>query len=64
MKTLLEDLVRRGQERGYLTYSQVSAYLPPEPPDPERLDRLLMLLEDHGIELVDDEEAAERGGNP
>jgi hypothetical protein len=64
MKTLLEDLVRQGQERGYLTYSQVSAQLADEPSDPECLDRLLMLLEDHGIELVDDEEAAERGGNP
>lgn len=62
MNASLEDLIRQGQQQGYLTYAQVNASLRDEPADPERLDRLLMLLEDNGIELIDEEEAAERTG--
>jgi Sigma-70 factor, region 1.1 len=62
MNSSLEHLIRLGQQQGYITYVQVNACLSDEPSDPERLDRLLMLLEDHGIELIDEEEAAERVG--
>src|SRR2546423_2509455 len=56
LKTLLES----GREKGYLTYSQVNEYLPDDAVNPEKLDQLLMLLEEQGIELIDESEAEER----
>src|ERR1700689_2684958 len=56
LKTLLDS----GKEKGYLTYSQVNDYLPDDAVNPEKLDQLLMHLEEQGIELIDEEEAQER----
>src|SRR5207302_5056242 len=60
LKTLLES----GREKGYLTYSQVNDYLPDDAVNPEKLDQLLILLEEQGIELIDESEAEEREGVP
>jgi len=49
----LAALVRTGLEQGYLTFDQVNAYLPDEAVDPEKIDALLVALEEKGIELVD-----------
>jgi RNA polymerase primary sigma factor len=58
LKTLLEQ----GKDKGYLTYSQVNDYLPDDAVNPEKLDQLLILLEEQGIELIDESEAEEREG--
>ncbi|HZV04481.1 MAG TPA: RNA polymerase sigma factor RpoD [Gemmataceae bacterium] len=58
LKTLLES----GKEKGYLTYSQVNDHLPDDDANPEKIDQLLILLEDQGIELIDESEAEEREG--
>ncbi len=60
LKTLLES----GKEKGYLTFSQVNDYLPDDAVNPEKLDQLLLLLEEQGIELIDESEAEEREGVP
>src|SRR3984893_14142224 len=60
LKTLLES----GKDKGYLTYSQVNDYLPDEAVNPEKLDQLLLVLEEHGIELIDESEAEEREAGP
>src|SRR6516164_8138833 len=60
LKTLLES----GKVKGYLTYSQVNEYLPDDAVNPEKLDQLLMVLEDQGIELIDESEAEEREAGP
>src|SRR5207237_8542894 len=39
-------------------------YLPDDAVNPEKLDQLLMLLEDQGIELIDESEAEEREAGP
>ncbi|MFM8578173.1 MAG: sigma-70 family RNA polymerase sigma factor [Planctomycetaceae bacterium] len=49
----LTSLVRTGLEQGYLTFDQVNVYLPDEAVDPEKIDALLVALEEKGIELVD-----------
>ena len=59
LKTLLEQ----GKDKGYLTYGQVNDYLPDNAVNPEKLDQLLVLLEDQGIELIDESEAEEREGS-
>jgi len=50
----LQELISRGKSQGYLTYDQVNEYLPDDAVEPERLDSLIVALEDQGIELVDE----------
>jgi RNA polymerase primary sigma factor len=52
--TDLNELVAKGKTQGYLTYDQVNAYLPDEAVNPEKLDNLLMALDEAGIELLTD----------
>src|SRR5215471_3863624 len=50
----LQDLVATGKSQGYLTYDQVNDYLPDEAVNPEKLDNLLMAIDEAGIELLND----------
>ena len=49
----LQDLINKGKSQGFLTYDEVNVYLPDEAVSPEKLDNLLMALEEQGIGLVD-----------
>jgi len=49
----LTTLIGLGRSQGYLTFDQVNSYLPDEAVDPEKIDCLLVALEEQGIELVD-----------
>src|ERR1051326_3917680 len=60
----LKALLESGKEKGYLTFSQVNDYLPDDAVNPEKLDQLLLVLEEHGIELIDESEAEERESGP
>jgi RNA polymerase primary sigma factor len=60
----LKALLEQGKGKGYLTYSQVNDYLPDDAVNPEKLDQLLLVLEEHGIELIDESEAEEREAGP
>jgi RNA polymerase primary sigma factor len=60
----LKSLLESGKDKGYLTYSQVNDYLPDDAVNPEKLDQLLMVLEEHGIELIDETEAEVREAGP
>ena len=53
----LKELVNSGIAKGYLTFSQVHDYLPDEALTPEKLDNLLMSLEQLGLEIVADTDA-------
>jgi RNA polymerase primary sigma factor len=50
----LRELVAKGKAQGYLTYDEVTQYLPDEAVDPDKLDNLLILLDQSGIELVNE----------
>ena len=50
----LKLLIEKGQTQGYLTYDEVNSYLPDEDVSPEKLDNLLVALEEEGVELVTD----------
>src|SRR5205085_2915546 len=56
LKTLFES----GKRKGYLTFAQVNEYLPDDAVNPDKLDQLLQVLEEHGIELIEESEAEER----
>jgi len=49
----LAELIATGRRQGYLTFDQVNDYLPDEAVDPEKIDGLLVALEEKGIDLVD-----------
>lgn len=49
----LSSLISRGVQEGFLTYEDVNAYLPDEDVSPEKLDRLLVAIEQKGIQLID-----------
>ena len=44
-----ENWSLRSKAQGYLTYDEVTRYLPDEAVDPEKLDNLLVLLDQAGI---------------
>jgi RNA polymerase primary sigma factor len=56
----LKTLVAKGQEQGFLTFTQVNDYLPDEAINPEKLDQLLMSLEELGLEIRVDEQQLPR----
>ncbi len=49
----LTVLIALGKSSGFLTFDQINAYLPDEAVDPEKIDALLVALEERGIELVE-----------
>ena len=48
------ELVEAGAERGFITFDQLNAMLPDEYVDPFKLDELLVLFGQRGIELYDE----------
>lgn len=59
----LKALIESGKEKGFLTYDQVNDHLPDDDTNPEKIDQILMMLEDQGIELIEESEAEERENN-
>ncbi len=60
--TQLQELVAKANTQGHLTYDEVSAYLPDDAQNPERIDHLIVALENQGIELIDEAPAAQVDG--
>jgi|TARA_R110001592_G_scaffold363218_2_gene681540 RNA polymerase primary sigma factor len=51
----LNELIENGKKQGYLTYDQVSAYLPDEALNPEKLDNLLLTIEEIELDIIPDQ---------
>ncbi len=51
-------LIEEGRERGYLTYEEINQVLPDDIVSPDKLDRILMYLDELGIRLLDESEVA------
>ncbi|TNF38172.1 MAG: RNA polymerase sigma factor RpoD [Gammaproteobacteria bacterium] len=45
----LKDLIAKGKEQGYLTYSEVNDHLPEEIVDPEQVEDIINMINDMGI---------------
>ncbi len=60
LETSVKKLITKGKANGYLTYEQMNEDLPEEAVSPDKLDTLLMTLDELGIELIDEVEARQR----
>ena len=45
----LKDLIARGKEQGYLTYTEVNDHLPSGIVDPEQIEDIVNMINDMGI---------------
>ena len=60
----LRALFATGKAQGFLTYDEVNAYLPDDALDPDKLDRLIVELEEQGIDLVAERPRVKQLGEP
>jgi RNA polymerase primary sigma factor len=51
----LKLLIESGKKRGFLTYDEINKVLPADMISQDKLDKLLTMIDDQGIELVDEE---------
>ena len=56
----VKRMIAKGKQCGYLTYEEMNNDLPEEAVSPDKLDSLLMMLDELGIELIDEVEARQR----
>src|SRR6267378_66391 len=52
-------IIDLGKSRGYLTYEELNQKLPDEVVSPDKLDSLLMMIDEMGIRLIDESDIAE-----
>src|SRR5439155_15127256 len=52
-------LLTLGTSRGYLTYEELNERLPDEVVSPDKLDSLLMMIDEMGIRLIDEADVGE-----
>src|SRR5271154_6234363 len=55
----VKALLELGTSRGYLTYEELNERLPDEVVSPDKLDSLLMMIDEMGIKLIDETDAPE-----
>ena len=57
----IKQLVQTGKEKGYLTYEELNDILPDDADiSPEKIDDILMMLDELGIDLIDETEIESR----
>jgi RNA polymerase primary sigma factor len=56
-----QELLVRGGKRKYLTWEELNEVLPDEAISPDKLEAIMMTLEEHGIEMIDEIEAERLG---
>src|ERR1700722_15510354 len=55
----VQALLDLGTSRGYLTYEELNTRLPDEVVSPDKLDSLLMKIDEMGIKLIDESDVGE-----
>ena len=49
----LKDLIAKGKEQGYLTYSEVNDHLPTDISDPDQVEDIIQMINDMGIQVFE-----------
>jgi RNA polymerase primary sigma factor len=60
----VKKMVLKGKERGYVTYDELNAALPPEEFSSEQIEDTMAMLSEMGINVVENEEAEEAAAEP
>jgi RNA polymerase primary sigma factor len=55
----VKRLIARGRERGYITFDELNAVLPPDQNSSEQIEDVMAMLSEIGIQVVEGEEAEE-----
>src|SRR5437763_33687 len=55
----VNTLINLGKSRGYLTYEELNEKLPDEVVSPDKLDSLLMMIDEMGIKLIDENDVGD-----
>src|SRR3954471_12467455 len=55
----LKKLVQKGKERGYVTYDELNAALPPDQVSSEQIEDTMTMLSELGINVIESEEGEE-----
>src|SRR5487761_1495601 len=55
----IKKMVAKGKERGYVTYDEINAALPPEQVSSEQIEDTMTMLSELGVNVVENEEAEE-----
>ncbi|UUX51558.1 RNA polymerase sigma factor RpoD [Nisaea acidiphila] len=57
----VKNLIKKGKERGYLTYDEVNAALPQEEMSSEQIEDVMSALSEMGVNVVENEEQEDSG---
>jgi hypothetical protein len=62
----VKELIDLGKANGYITFEELNERLPDEVVSPEKLDALLMNIDEMGIRLIDEADVPDfhKGGKP
>ena len=60
----LKKLVQKGKERGYVTYDELNAALPPDEVSSEQIEDTMAMLSEAGVNVVEAEESEEQRRPP
>jgi RNA polymerase primary sigma factor len=55
----VKRLIAKGKERGYITFDELNAVLPPEQNSSEQIEDVMSMLSEMGIQVVESEESEE-----
>ncbi|MGH7210101.1 MAG: RNA polymerase sigma factor region1.1 domain-containing protein, partial [Acetobacteraceae bacterium] len=55
----VKRLIGRGKERGYITFDELNAVLPPDQNSSEQIEDVMAMLNEMGMQVVEGEEAEE-----
>ena len=57
----IDELLEKGKKRGYLTWEEMNDILPDEAVNPDKLEIIMLRLEENGIKMVDEAEGERLG---
>ena len=60
----VKRLIARGKERGYITFDELNAVLPPEHNSSEQIEDVMAMLSEMGIQVVEGEETEDGEAAP
>ena len=60
-QTAVKKMIAEARERGFITYDQLNAVLPPEQVSSDQIEDVMSMLSEMGIQVVENEEEGEDG---